>query len=265
MPIRPSVAENIRYLQRQINQQGTGRFGPMSIGPGEGHLRFYAADGRVLFEADSSGASVESRGSLAGLTPLLDSILDKDDDQDGTLGQHSSRLDTLHSRANAQDTLNATQNGQLAQLRVDLTNESARIDNRATVGQLDATNTRVTNVEARNTYQDGRIDTLHSRANSQDTLNATQNGQIAQLRVDVNAAGDRADSAWTRAGTGIANAATAQARANSAHTRIDGLNYASPGDIATLSNQVQALRSQVHDWMQTARASNPSLPPPIPQ
>lgn len=243
MPIRPSVAENIRYLQRQINQQGTGRVGPMSIGPGEGRLRFYGVDGRVLFEVDSSGASVDSRGSLTGLSPLLDSIRQKNDDHDGTLGQHSSRLDTLHSRQNAADQTNATQNGQIAQLRVDLTNESARIDNRATIGQLDATNTRVTNVEARNsaqdtrltdiesknstqdtrltnvearnTAQDGRIDTLHSRANSQDSLNATQNGQISQLRVDVDNAKARADNAHS-------DAAAAKARADAAYSLASG-------------------------------------------
>lgn len=239
MPIRPSVSENTRYLQRQINQQGTGRFGPMSIGPGEGRLRFYGVDGRVLFEADSSGASVDSRGSLTGLSPLLDSLRQKNDDQDGTLGQHSSRLDTLHSRANSQDSLNATQNGQISQLRVDLTNESARIDNRATVGQLDATNsrvtnvearnsaqdtrltnvesknsaqdTRLTNVEARNTAQDGRIDTLHSRANSQDSLNATQNGQISQLQKDVQTARDRADAAYSLASGGASSGDVAAA------------------------------------------------------
>ena len=276
MPIRPSLPENIRYLQRQINQQGTGRFGPMSIGPGDGHLRFYAADGRVLFEADSSGARVESRGSLAGLTPLLDSIRDKDDAQDGTLGEHSStlgehsstlgrhssRIDTLHSRQNSADQTNATQNGQISQLQADLTYESARIDDRATVGQLNATNTRVTNVEAkngtqdtrltnvesknssqdtrltnveaRNSAQDGRIDTLHSRANSQDSLNATQNGQISQLRVDVDNARARADSAYSRAGTGVSDAAAARALAQ---------------DALTAANDAKRLAGQIHVWL----------------
>lgn len=116
-----------------------------------------------------------------------------------------------------------------------------------------------------------RMISAEGRLDGHDSTLASHNTRIgnAQSRADAahsNAATAqaRADSAWTRAGTGIANAATAQSRADSAHTRIDGLNYASPGDIATLSNQVQALRSQVHDWMQTARASNPDLPPPIP-
>ena len=110
-----------------------------------------------------------------------------------------------------------------------------------------------------------------SRLDGHDSTLSSHNTRItnAQSRADAahsNAATaqSRADSAWTRAGTALANAATAQSRADNAHTRIDGLNYASPGDIAALSSQVQALRDQVHDWMQTARASNPSLPPPIP-
>ena len=118
---------------------------------------------------------------------------------------------------------------------------------------------------------DSRLGAAEGRLDGHDSTLSSHNTRIsnAQSRADAahsNAATAqaRADSAWTRAGTGIANADTAQARADSAHTRIDGLSYASPGDIATLSNQVQALRSQVHDWMQTARASNPDLPPPIP-
>lgn len=254
----PDLAGALQSLQRQIDQINTSPPGPVSYGPGD-HARFYASDGStVLFEAvGGAGASVVSRGSLSGLTGLVDGIRDKNDAQDGTLDQHGSRIsstegrvgvaegriDTLHSRQNAADQLNATQNGQLSQLRADLTGESSRIDNRATIGQLDATNTRVTNVEARNTAQDGRLDTLHSRANSQDTLNANQNGRLSQLEVDnnnqdgrlashatqlenlrdgkasvasVNAAHDRADAAFSRAGTGISDAAAARALASDA-------------------------------------------------
>ena len=116
-----------------------------------------------------------------------------------------------------------------------------------------------------------RMVSAEGRLNGHDSTLASHNTRItnAQSRADsahsnAATAQSRADSAWTRAGTALANAATAQSRADSAHDRIDGLNYASPGDIATLSNQVQALRDQVHAWMQEARASNPSLPPPIP-
>ena len=147
----------------------------------------------------------------------------------------------------------------LPDLFTDLEDEDVALSNRisglgdrmvSAEGRLDSHNTRIHD-------NDGRISGLGDRM-----LDVEGQGRAHNTRI--NTAQDRADSAWTRAGTALANAATAQARADNAHTRIDGLNYASPGDIAALSNQVQALRDQVHDWMQTARASNPSLPPPIP-
>lgn len=210
----PDLEEALRTLQRQIDEINTARPGPTSYGPGDGHLRFYTSTGDT-FHVSATGAQVKHRGALTGLTPHLEANTSKQEQQDGTLGQHSSRLDTLHSRQNTADQTNATQNGQISQLRADLTYESSRIDNRATVGQLNATNTRVTNVEARNTAQDGRIDTLHSRANSQDSLNATQNGQISQLRVDVDNAKARADNAHS-------DAATAKARADAAYSLASG-------------------------------------------
>lgn len=124
-----------------------------------------------------------------------------------------------------------------------------------------------------------RMISAEGRLDGHDSTLASHNTRIsnAQSRADAahsNAATaqSRADSAWTRAGTGIANAATAQARADSAHNRIDNLNYASPGDVADArslavqaNNAVQALRSEVHHWMQAARANDPGLPPPIPE
>ena len=121
-----------------------------------------------------------------------------------------------------------------------------------------------TDLEDKDDAQDGRLDghdtTLGqhgSRLDGHDSTLASHNTRIGNAQ-------SRADSAWTRAGTALANAATAQSRADSAHDRIDGLNFASPGDITTLSNRIQALRSEVHAWIQEARASNPDLPPPIP-
>lgn len=260
MPIRPSVAENIRYLQRQINQQGTGRFGPMSIGPGDGRLRFYATDGRVLFEADSTGASVESRGSLTAMTPLLDSIRAKDDDQDDALGQHGSRLgsaegriDTLHSRQNSADQLNAEQNGKLSQLRVDLKTQTTRIDNRATTSRVDGIDSRVGSAESsiashgtRIGNAEGRLDNHAGRIGAVEGVNASQNSRLSQVEVDnntqdgrldnhaiqlgnlrdgkasvgsVNTAQSRADAAYSRASTGISDAATAKSRADAAHAK----------------------------------------------
>ena len=96
----PDIAANLQSLQRQINRLGSARPGPMSWGPDDGHVRFYAPDGRVLFEASSAGASVESRGELTGLTTLLDEIRAKGDSQDVTLGSHDRRISSAWTRAN---------------------------------------------------------------------------------------------------------------------------------------------------------------------
>lgn len=227
---RQGVTDNLKELRRNDTRLGTSRPGPMSWGPGDGHARFYAADGStVLFEAvGGSGASVVSRGALTGLTGLLDGIRDLDDDQDGRLDGHDTTLASHDTR---------------------ITNEVADRKS-ADLALHGRVNTEADQRKAADSALSSRVSTAKSRADS-----AHSNAATAQAR---------ADSAWTRAGTALANAATAQARADNAHTRIDGLNYASPGDIATLSNRIQALRSEVHHWMNQARASNPDLPPPIP-
>lgn len=98
-------------------------------------------------------------------------------------------------------------------------------------GRLDAHNARIHD-------NDGRISGLGDRMVSAEGTLSSHNTRIGNAQ-------DRADSAWTRAGTGIANAATAQARANSAHTRIDNLSYASPGDISGLQSAINSLTSTV--------------------
>src|SRR5699024_6938161 len=72
---------------------------------------------RVLFQATSAGASIESRGRLTGLTPLLDSIRDKNDEQDGrltshdrTLASHGTRLGKAESRLDGHDSTLAAHN-----------------------------------------------------------------------------------------------------------------------------------------------------------
>src|SRR5699024_5933964 len=88
----PTVPGNIRQHQRDLDRLGSAPPGPMSWGPKDGHIRFYAADGKVLFQANSRGASVVSRGSLSPLTELLDNIRDLDDAQNRTLSDHREWL-----------------------------------------------------------------------------------------------------------------------------------------------------------------------------
>ena len=230
---RVSVHDDLSRLHASSRAADTSReIGYSSVTQGEGSLDLLTPSGDVRASLGDQpdgrfGVSITHRGSLRFLPDLFTDLEDEDDSL-------SSRISGLGDRMVSAE------------------------------GRLDAHNARIHD-------NDGRISGLGDRMVSAEGTLSSHNTRIgnAQSRADdahsnAATAQARADSAWTRAGTGIANAATAQARADSAHNRIDGLNYASPGDVATLSNQVQALRSQVHDWMQTARASNPSLPPPIP-
>ena len=46
----PTVPGNIRQHQRDLDRLGSAPPGPMSWGPNDGHIRFYGADGKVLFQ-----------------------------------------------------------------------------------------------------------------------------------------------------------------------------------------------------------------------
>ena len=128
----------------------------------------------------------------------------------------------------------------------------------------EALSSRISGLGDRMISAEGRLDGHDSTLSSHGTRLNGHDSTLASHNTRIGNAQSRADSAWTRAGTALANAATAQSRADSAHDRIDGLNFASPGDITTLSNRIQALRSEVHAWIQEARVSTPDLPPPIP-
>ena len=76
MPHFPqSVGDNIQYLQQQIHRQGTAPLGPVSVGPGEGHIRLYTDTGDTG-RLDPSGIAIKYRGSLRGLTPLTEDFAD---------------------------------------------------------------------------------------------------------------------------------------------------------------------------------------------
>lgn len=206
----PDLAGALRSLQRQIDQINTSRPGPMSWGPDDGHIKFYDASGKVLFQANSGGASVVSRGSLTSITGLFDGIRDKNDAQDGVLSDHRTwlvghgeRLDGHDADVKRIDGVNAAQNGRLN-------------DHHEWIGSLGK---RMTSAEAVNDAQNGRLNThqgwigsLGDRMGDAESTLSSHNGRI-------NTAQSRADSAYSRAGTGISNAATAQARADSAYSR----------------------------------------------
>ena len=221
----PDLTETIRSLQRQIDQINTSRPGPMSWGARDGGIKFYGADGTtVLFQANSTGASVVSRGSLSSLTGLVDGIRDKNDAQDGVLSDHrgwiighGERLDGHDGDISRIDGVNAAQNGRLNDQH----------------GWINSLGTRMGAVETTNDAQNGRLNDHHGwigslgdRMGSVESVNAGQNGRlddqsdwIVGARNAANAAQSRADAAYSRAGTGISDAAAAHSRANDAYSR----------------------------------------------
>lgn len=177
----PTVPGNLRHLQDQINRFGTAPLGPVSVGPGEGHVRAYTETG-TTFQIFPDGASFAFRGGLVGLSPHLEANATKNEQQDGrldghdsTLASHGSRLTTAEGRLDGHDSTLASHASTLASHNTRITNAQARADK----GVSDA----------------------------------------AAAQSSANAAQSRADSAYTRAGTGISNAATAQARADDAYAR----------------------------------------------
>lgn len=258
----PTVPGNIRQHQRDLDRLGSAPPGPMSWGPNDGHIRFYGADGKVLFQANSGGASVVSRGSLSGLTGLIDNIRDKNDNQDGVLADHRAwlvghgeRLDGHDADVKRIDGVNDAQNGRLN-------------DHHGWIGSL---GTRMTSVEGVNDAQNGRLNDHHGwigslgdRMGAVEGVNNAQNGrlndhadwiagarsaaQAAQARADnahadAAAAQARADSAYSRAGTGISDAAAAHARANAAYTLAAG--RATQGQIEELRSSIATLTANV--------------------
>lgn len=82
----PTVSDNLRYLQQQINRISTAPMGPNSVGPEQGHIRFYDASGDT-FHIEPTGALVKHRGGMTALTPLLEG-------HTATQEAHAARLTT---------------------------------------------------------------------------------------------------------------------------------------------------------------------------
>ncbi|MFC0673558.1 hypothetical protein [Brachybacterium hainanense] len=192
MPSFPQeVADNLRSLQRQINAIVAARPGPMSWGPDDGGARFEAADGRTVFGADHTGASVESRGTLTGLTPLLDSIRDKNDDQDDHLGRHDADVARIDAKNVQQDGRLTGAEGRLTSAEGRLGTAEGRLDSHD--GTLASHGTRIGNAEGRLNGHDStlsshntRINTAQTTANGAVSVNGTQATQISNLQSAMN-------------------------------------------------------------------------------
>lgn len=201
----PTVSGNLLKIARDVRKLGSAPLGPVSVGPGQGSIRFFDAVGDQ-FQILPSGAWVRFRGGMQSVTARFENDAAAIEGHTATLGEHDGRIAVNKNRNDAQD------------------------------GILTSHGTRLGSAESRLTGHDGdiaahntRISTAQSRADS-----AHANAGTAQ---------SRADSAWTRAGTGISNAATAQSRADAAYALAGGA--ATPGQIITLANQISDLGVRV--------------------
>lgn len=193
----PSVPENIRHLQRQINRNAVAPLGPVSIGPGEGHIRFFTGTGDT-FQVGPSGAQVKFRGSLTGLTPHLEANATKNEAQDGrldghdsALASHGTRLGNAEGRLDGHDSTLSSHSTRIntAQGRAD----SAHANAATAQSRADSAYTRAgTGISNAATAQ-SRADSAYSRAT--DALNAANGaatpGQIAALNNKIDLLADR--------------------------------------------------------------------------
>lgn len=241
----PTVRGNIETLAQRITRAGVAPLGPVSIGPGEGHIRLNDGTHDTGY-LDFNGLQIRYRGALTGLTWLTESFAD-------SVEAHSGRLDGHDGDVARIDAKNGQQDGRLDGHDATVSSHGSRIS--SAEGRLDGLDSAVA-AKASSEWVSGQLGQLSTSLSKKaattyvDTVNDKANSAITAAAT----AQSRADSAWTRAGTGIANAATAQARADSAH-----------GLAVQANNAVQALRAEVHDWMQSARVNDPGLPAPIPR
>lgn len=113
-------------------------------------------------------------------------------------------------------------------------------------GRLTGHDNDVSRIDAKNTAQDGRLDGHDGTLSSHDTRitdevaarQSADNTLHGRVTTETNQRKD-ADSALS------GRISTARSRADSAHDRIDGLDFASPGDISGLQSAINSLTSTV--------------------
>lgn len=231
---RVSVRDDLVRLHESSRAADMSRdLGYSSISMGEGSLDLIVGDNpddkRVVLgdQADGRfGISLWHRGELKYAPDVLTDAEDRISATEQKNSTQDHRLDAITTLAEA---------------------------NR---GRLDVHDGRLGGIDTKNSTQDHRLDAITTLAEASRGRLDGHDSTLASHNTRIGNAQSRADSAYSRAGTGIANAATAQSRADSAHTRIDGLSYASPAQIAQLNDQIQVLRGRVkalEDW----RASLP--------
>lgn len=236
MPTYPSsVGGNSRYLQQQILRAGTARMGPVSIEPGDGHIRLNDGTndtGRL----DFNGIQLRYRGAMRGLTALTEDFASLMESHTRTLETNIGRLNGHDAAVVRIDAKNTAQDDSLSKKAwtsyVDQQDGAAstRMDgidgtlaNKAWTSYVDSQNsgqnTRMGNIEsslatkASITYADTKASTASVNAK-----NSTQDSAISTAHSVGTAARARADDAHTIAVAARQAAVAAQEDA----TRIIG-------------------------------------------
>lgn len=208
----PTVSGNLLKIARDVRKLGSAPLGPVSVGPGQGSIRFFDASGDQ-FQILPSGAWVRFRGGMQSVAARFENDASAIEGHTATLGEHDGRIAVNKNRNDAQDGVLDGHGNRLGAAE-------GRLDGHD--GTLASHNTRISTAQ-------GRADSAWTRAGTGISDAAT--------------AQSRADSAYTRAGTGISNAATAQSRADAAYSLASG--GASSGEMTAIQGEVAALKLRV--------------------
>ena len=211
---KPRVEVDTARQQRQLDQLGVARPGPTSYGPLDGHIRLNDGTNDTGY-LNFNGFQVRFRGALAGLTPHLEANATQNEQQDTRLTGHDNDVSRIDAKNTAQD---------------------GRLDGHDST--LSSHGTRLNGHDSTLASHDTRItDEVAARKSADNNLHGRVTTETNQRKSEDSALSSRI--------------ATARSRADSAHDRLDALNFATPGQIAQLSDRIEEVRGRVkalEDW-----------------
>lgn len=228
----PTVSENLRYLQQQINRISTAPMGPTSVGPDQGHIRFFDAAGDT-FHIEPGGPLVKHKGGMTGLIPLLEGHADR-------LTAYGEAITSLGART--------------AQNETDIAAHGERLTSYGTA--ITGLGTRVGQAESDIGAQATRLTNYGNAITGLGTRMGAAEGDINTLQA-TKAAVSYVDSVSSRT-------STAQARADAAYALA--ANRATVGQLNDMVDAVNARLNALRVWFATAKQQVSNLPdaPSIP-
>lgn len=183
MPVfPPTLEESLRSFQRQIDEINAARLGPVSVGPGEGEMRFFDGAGDQ-FQILPSGAWTRFRGGMQSVTARFENDADAIEGHTATLGEHDGRITVNKNRNDAQDSILdshgsrlGSAEGRLSGHDSTLSSHGSRISGTESVNGTQ--NTRLTDAESTNASQSQRISALEGETH-------VSPGEVNELRQEV--------------------------------------------------------------------------------